>query len=98
MFNRVVDPESLEHRHRSPETDPRAGSVGVGIGVVSRQTSTEREVLTCACAHTRQPAVPGCVQLDFLLLDLNLLLLERDVVLKSVRDAVLKRPRPAFLR
>lgn len=36
--------------------------------------------------------------MNFLLLDLNLLLLEGNVVLKSVRDAVLKRPQPAILR
>lgn len=33
--------------------------------------------------------------MNFLLLDLNLLLFEGNVVLKSVRDAVLKRPQPA---
>lgn len=36
--------------------------------------------------------------MNFLLLDLNLLLFEGNVVLKSVRDAVLKRPQPAIPR
>ena len=84
--------ESREERHIGTQLERRRRRVGVGIGVISRQTATEREVLVQTGTDVREAGVTGCAQLNLLLTTLVFLLLDGDAVLDGVVTALTEAP------
>ena len=75
-------------------TKAEAGRVGgaVGIGVVERQATAEREALGGRGAEVRQAGILGGRQLEVTLLALVVLLLDADVMLDGIVAALAEGP------
>ena len=84
--------ETREQWHAGTQLQRGAAGIGVGIGVLSRQTTTEREVLTYRTTQVRQTGVTGGRELYLSLATLVLLLLDADIMRYGIVTALAKRP------
>ena len=91
-LNLIRDLKARKKGHAGAEREARAARIGVRIGVISRQTATEREVLADAAAEVRQSAVAGIGELNLLLPALVLLLPDADIVAHGIVTALAERP------
>ena len=92
LLDVVGEPESLVDRYRSAEAQACRSGVRIGICIVGGKSTPEREVLAGAGAYVRQLAALGHFQLDFLLPDLEVLLLQGYVVHQGVVYALPQGP------
>ena len=84
--------KTSEERYAGADTKRRVAGIGVGIGVRSRQTTSEREVLTYVTTEIRETGILGRRDFQLLLTAEVLLLLDADVMLDGIVAAFAQTP------
>ena len=84
--------ETREDGHRGSKLKRRITGVGVRVGIICRQTTSEGEVLSEAATEIRKPGVLSRREIELPLTARVLLLLDADVMLHGIVAALPQAP------